>query len=488
MKIAHQQIQGNPEQRRRVAILGFGREGKSVLKYLKKNDPRADIKILDRKLDNNYLKNLDKFDIVFRSPGVPYNLSEIQKAIKSGVKFSSATQLFFDAIHELTQIRIPKQSKFATGQARINTDKFKNIKILGVTGTKGKGTTATLLYKILKFCNKKALLAGNVGLPALEILPKIRVNQFSNPRESVYIILELSSFQLQDLKKSPDMAVILDIFPDHLDMHKNLGEYFDAKTNIAKYQKKSDKIFYFADNKYSRWVASKSRGKKIPVQYKDVGRPKIRTSEIRTSDVRKLIKIPGEHNLKNALMAASVALSLGCPKEKILKIVKNFRGNEHRLELVRLIRLDSRRYSRPFASIKFYNDSASTNPQTAAAAIRAFKEPKILIAGGKDKGLNYSPLAKALKNSNTKLVVLFGENKNKIAKAILGIKNKELRIMKVENLKQAVETAYKNARSLIHNSHFIIHVIFSPASASFDMFKDYADRGEKFKELVKGLK
>jgi len=440
----------------KIAILGFGREGKSLLKFLKKSNPRTTIKILDQKIDKpphqtrmgafgtqknksllwcggkNYLKNLRDFDIVYRSPGVPYNLPEIQKAIKNKIKFSSATKLFFEK---------------AKG------------KIIGITGTKGKGTTATLLYKILKTCGKNIYLAGNIGKSALEILPRLKKNSLA--------ILELSSFQLQDMKVSPHIAIILDIFPDHLDLHKNLKEYFEAKTNIAKWQKKTDKIFYFGDNKHSKWLASKSRGKKYPVlaeNFKLFG--------------QKDLKIAGEHNFKNAIMATSIALSLGCPKNKILKVVKNFRGNEHRLELARTIRINQQNQHRS-AFIKFYNDSASTNPQTAAAAIRAFKQPKILISGGKDKGLNYSPLANALKGSNTKLVILFGENKKKIAKAI---KNSGIPIKSVKDLKSSVNLAYKEAKEI--NSV----VIFSPGAASFDMFKDYADRGKKFKELVKRLK
>ncbi len=428
--------------------MGFGREGKSVLRFLKKTNPKADIKILDRKFDKNYLKNLSGFDVIYRSPGVPYNLPEIQKAIKKGTKFSSATKLFFE--------------------------KFKG-KVIGITGTKGKGTTATLLYKILKACRKKVFLAGNIGTPAVELLSKISINRSNRHKSaSPIIILELSSFQLQDLGKSPQTAVVLDIFPDHLDNHKNLKEYFDAKSNIAKYQKKTDKIFYVADNKRSRWIASKSRAKKILVSAKN-------SNLFKPDD----LKMPGEHNLKNAVMATSVALSLGCPKDKIIKIVKNFRGNEHRLELVRAIRINQPNQHKSVV-INFYNDSASTNPQTASAAIRAFKEPKILISGGKDKGLNYSPLAKALKNSNTKLVILFGENKRKIAKAILSRKYK---VVLVKNLKAAVNLAYKTAKSvMLHDTCSMFHAIFSPASASFDMFKDYADRGEKFKKLVRSLK
>ncbi len=413
----------------KIAILGFGREGKSLLRFIKKNNPKSDVKILDRKFDKNYLKKVHNFDIVYRSPGVPYNLSEIKKAIKKGVKFSSATAIFFEK---------------AKG------------KVIGITGTKGKSTTATLLYKIIKACKKPVYLVGNIGKPALEILPKIN-------KKSI-VILELSSFQLQDLKVSPEIAVVLETFPDHMDNHKNLREYFDSKTNIAKWQKKSDKIFYFDDNYWSKWIVQKSRAKKIPVSARNFKLFKLEN-----------LKMPGEHNLKNAIMATTVALSLGYPKKKILKVVKNFYGNEHRLELTKKIK-----------GISFYNDSASTNPQTAVAAIRAFKEPIILISGGKDKGLNYSPLAKALRNSNTKLVILLGENKYKIKKAIL---KSSVQIKLVKDLKTAINLAYKNAKKLINKPiNQLITIIFSPASASFDMFKDYQDRGEKFKELVKKLK
>ena len=451
----------------KIAILGFGREGKSVLKYLKKSPQfkKADISILDKKFNKNYLKNLSSFDVVYRSPGVPYNLPEIQKAIRKGVKFSSSIKLFFEQIEEWSKIN---------GQ--------KSTVIIGITGTKGKGTTATLLYKILKACGKNVYLAGNIGKPAIELLSKIRINQ-PNPHKSAFVILELSSFQLQDMRVSPEIAVVLDVFPDHMDLHRNLREYFDAKTNIARWQKKSDKIFYFSDNRWSKWIAQKSRGKKIPVD------SIFSNSRELENKIKEIIKIPGEHNLKNAVMATIVALSLGCPKEKILKVVKNFRGNEHRLELVRTIRINQLNQHES-AFIKFYNDSASTNPQTAAAAISAFKEPKILIAGGKDKGLNYSPLSQALKNSNTKLVILFGENKNKIKRQATRDKRQE--VVLVKDLKSSVQFAYKTAKnllkSMVNGQWSSVNILFSPASASFDMFKDYADRGKKFKKLVKRLK
>ena len=474
----------------KIAILGFGREGKAVLKYLKKSAQykNAEISILDKKTDKpthhnfvwcggkDYLKNLAQFDIIFRSPGIPYNLPEIQNAIKKGVKFSSATQLFFDEINKMVRRGSPQ--------------------VIGITGTKGKGTTSTLLYKILKSAGKDArpeqrrriFLAGNIGKPAVELLPKLKNNSI--------VILELSSFQLQDLNLpsaptgggGPNIAVVLNVFEDHLDSHKNFNEYVNSKANIAKWQRKSDKIFYDASNKRSKWIAEKSQGEKTPVslfQY---------SQEFENELCIKNLKIPGEHNLKNVAMASAVAQSLGIKPEIIKKVVKNYRGMEHRLELVHSNILKN-------VGMNFYNDSASTNPYTAAAAVRAFpNQPKILICGGKDKNLDYAPLAKALKNSDTKMVILFGENKKKIAKAISGIKNNEsphinnyvrneLRIMEVKNLKQTVQLAYKTAKKLINLSAYqLITIIFSPAAASFDMFKDYEDRGKKFREIVRRLK
>lgn len=420
----------------KIAILGFGKEGKAVLKFLKKSSQykNAKIFILDQKLNKNYLKNLTQFDIVFRSPGIPYTLPEIQKAIKKGVQFSSATDLFFQ-----------------------NAKKI-GCKTIGITGTKGKSTTSTLIYKILKSAKFDAVLAGNIGKPAINILSKLKKNSV--------VILELSSFQLQDLKHSPNIAVALDIFEDHMDAHKNFKEYTEAKTNIAKWQKKSDKVFYFESNKYARQIAKKSAGKKYAFSADKFNLFKLED-----------LKIPGLHNFKNAGIAALVAKNLGVKLEIIKNVIKKFKGLEHRLEFVRKI-----------DGISFYNDSISTNPHAAVAAIKSFKEPKILIAGGKDKNLDYSPLAKALKNSNTKLIILYGENKEKIIKAITKVKNNELKIKNVKNLEQAIKIAYQSAKSMNHESCFMIHIILSPASASFDMFSDYKERGKKFKEIVMALK
>lgn len=550
---------------RKIAILGFGREGRSVLKFLQNRGPgrnkrgltqknfppksvsgqtgpvSAEIWVLDKnknlklprgiksQLGSHYLKQLGKFDVIFRSPGIPYNLPELRLARKKGVKFGSATKLFFKELRETTQNkRRVTQNFFRVSRLRSVRVSPRPI-IIGITGTKGKGTTATLLYKILKAARRPVFLAGNIGKPALEILPQLSASSQRNSATTV-AVLELSSFQLQDLDVSPPVAVVLDVFPDHQDNHLNLKEYYNAKASIAKYQKKGDKIFFFINNDLSRWVAQKSRGRKIGVDEK-------RFQLFNPDDLR----VRGYHNFKNAVMAATVARSLGVPQKVILKAVKNFRGLEHRLEFVRRITLkNNSQYSHAFAdshrAIEFWNDSASTNPQTTAAAIQAFpNQPKILIAGGQDKNLDYKPLAKALKNSKTKLVVLFGENKKKIWKAI---KSVGIPIKFAQNLHEAVkvaciyskfypatpreavaerlelvrsrlspteDAAKPSSRGVqdprqsnllrrgevgdsrdILNSIFL-NIVLSPGAASFDMFKDYADRGRQFKKMVKKL-
>ena len=398
----------------RIEILGYGVEGKSALKFLKKKYPKVDFEVRDvKKLGKNYLKDLDKFNLIVRSPGISYLRPEIQKARKQGIKITSATKLFFE---------------HAKG------------KIIGITGTKGKGTVATMLYKILKATGKNVYLAGNIGRPMLDILLKLQKNSIT--------ILELSSFQLQDLKRSPQIAVILDISPDHLDYHKSFREYIDAKTNIARFQKKNHKVFYFPDNRYSKLIASRGRGKKIAI----------------LPNLNLILKIPGNHNIKNASMAAAVGRAFGA-KDVINKTLSQFKGLPHRLEFLREAR-----------GIKYYNDSASTNPAATVAAVKSFKEPKILLMGGRSKGLNFKLLKQVLWRGNVRLAILFGKNRNEIAGDI----KDSTRILKTRNLKSAFILTKKHSRKGDI-------VLLSPASASFDEFSGYRERGKYFKKLVRAL-
>ena len=444
----------------KIAILGFAREGQALLRYLLKSPDykNSEITVCDRKpiktllknkriktlFEKKYLENLKDFDIIFRSPGIPYITKEIQETQKTGIKITSATELFLQQTKKIGCLTI------------------------GITGTKGKSTTSTLIYKILKAAGRDVYLAGNIGKPAIEILPGLA-------KKSI-VVLEMSSFQLQELKHSPNIAAILNIFPDHLDSHKNFKEYINAKAGIAANQKREDKIFYFSNDQNSKYIISKSHAQKIPIQFRKF------LFLIRKWNFLNL-KIRGTHNIKNALMAAEICRNLKIKERIIQRTIQNFKGLEHRLEFVRAIKLKNK--NKTATIIEFYNDSASTNPQTAAAAIKAFKEPKILIAGGKDKNLDYASLSKALKNSDTLLVVLFGENKNKIKKALTKY---GVPIKLVKDLKNAVRLTYEKDNKLIKLKAESLAVLFSPASASFDMFTDYKERGKVFKKLVKNLK
>lgn len=449
----------------KIAILGFGREGRAVLKFLKKSPQykNAEIWILDRnpevlssikyqvsgtQLGKNYLKNLEDFDIVFRSPGIPYMRRELINARKNGVKFSSVTKLFFE--------RCPAST-------------------IGVTGTKGKGTTATLIFQILKKAGKKAHLVGNIGKPALDELAKIKKGEF--------VVYELSSFQLQDLGRSPHMAVILDIFPDHQEnvqtathgSHVSMHEYIEAKANICRFQKNEDVVFFLNQNKIARAIAKNGQGKKIPVSEKGF-------SILKKDD----LIIRGLHNYRNAIATTKVAKYLKIPDKIIRNVITNFKGLPHRLEFVRKIKVSGDK------SIEFYNDSFSTSPQPTMAAIRAFQDTdNILILGGYDKGLSYEPLIPVLDKSTVRLLVLMGDNRKKILKVLNKYcKEKKkpfsCKIIEASDFRSAIKLSYAFARS--YKGITSMRIIFSPATSSFDMFRNYADRGEKFKELVRKLK
>ena len=432
--------------KKKLAIIGLAREGLAVLKFIKqqKEYKNYELWVLDKstkiklpkgvngQLGENYLENLERFEYIFRSPGFHYLDPKLQKAIKAGSKVSSATKLFFDYARK----KYP-------------------IKIIGVTGTKGKGTTSTLLYKILKGAGKKVFLAGNIGTPALNILNKVD--------KKTYVILELSSFQLQDLHASPDVAVVLEMFPDHQDAHKNLKEYYHSKANIVRHQKSKDQVFFFGDQKQSEAIGLLGLGKKHPVL----------PQAFNMFDPAELA-LRGAHNYRNAVMATLVALSLKIPKEVITRVVKKFTGLEHRMEFV------SKK-----DGVSFYNDSASTNPHTTAAALRSFDDRNIvLIAGGVDKGLDYAPVRKEIaslyRKHEIKSVVLIGENKNKIRTAI---EKSPIRIVDAKTLEDALAFAVKDLKT-VHGESVIL---FSPGAASFDMFLNYADRGEKFRKIARRI-
>lgn len=408
----------------KVAILGYGLEGQDAEKYFKNLE--GDITILDKKFGENYLDDLNKFDVIVRSPGVYRYLPEIVRAEEEGVKITSAIKIFFD--------KCP-------------------AKIIGVTGTKGKGTTSALIYEILKNDGKDVYLAGNIGKPYLELLPKLKKDS--------YVILELSSFQLIDLTISPYIAVVLNITLDHMDWHKNRTEYVNAKKNIVRHQSVSD------------WTVLNEEYK-VSKSFSDITRAKVNffSKKLLEPKYKKNLLLRGEHNLENIAAAVAVAKILKIGDKTILEVLTNFPGLEHRLELVGEIN-----------EVKFYNDSFATGPQPTIAAIKSFTEPITVILGGSEKGLDYEELGREIaKAKNIKKSIIIGEIGNKIIVALKKAKYRGSIInLKKSSMQKIVENAYRN-------TSLGGVVLLSPAAASFDMFANYKDRGNQFKEAVQNLK
>lgn len=402
---------------KKIAILGLGDEGRDVLDWLKTNSRGCRIKVFDK----IKTANLSGFDVIFRSPGF-YRFSPMFiKAETAGAVISSATKLFFELCP---------------------------AKIIGVTGTKGKGTTTTLIYEILKSSGKKAYLAGNIGKPMLKLLPKLK--------ETDWVCLELSSFQLQDLTRSPHLAVVLNVTSEHLDVHKNTNEYRLAKTNILKYQQAADHAVLNAD-----YPVTKKLAELTPAKIHWFSRRRL------SLDVSR-IKLRGEHNRENIAAAMTAASLAGAPEKIITKTVYQFGGLEHRLEKVRTV-----------GGVAFYNDSFSTTPETAIAAIKSFSEPMTLILGGSEKGSNYRQLGRVIvKTNNLTNLILIGKMAPRIRAAAKSFGGRI--VAGLTNM----ETIVKTARQISRPGSV---VVLSPACASFDMFKNYKDRGEQFKLWVKKL-
>ena len=389
-------------------------------------------------------RGFKEFDIIFRSQGVKRNLLQILEAEEVGVEISSEIKLFFD---------------------------LSPSKIIGVTGTKGKGTTSTLISNILESTGYDVYLAGNIGLPRLDLLPRLK--------STSWVVLELSSTQLTDLHKSPHIAVVLNITTDHLDWHKDREEYLEAKTQIIRHQKSNDIAVLAYDYEDVRGFLKLTRGKvfyfsnaqKVNGSYVKDGRIllEVRNKKIEIGRAEKLL-LKGRHNWENVCAAVCASYLVGASIDSIKETVFSFKGLEHRLELVGEV-----------GGVKFYNDSFSTNPQTTIAAIKSFSEPITLILGGSDKGLNYDEMAREITKSTVLNSIIIGDISKKIKRSL----------QKSGYKQNITELGYPKTKKIIEEAVKVTPkggiVLLSPAAASFDMFKDYKDRGNQFKEAVKVL-
>ena len=391
-------------------------------------------------LGDGYLNNLSG-DMIFKTPGMRYDVPELLKAKKNGSIVTSEMEVFFDVC--------PSH-------------------IIAVTGSDGKTTTTTLIHKMMTDAGYKTWLGGNIGNPLLTDTEKMKEND--------WVILELSSFQLHTMRKSPEIAVITNISPNHLDMHKDYKEYIDAKKNIMLYQNEGDTLIVNADNQVTADIGKSANG---AVKYfsrngmADVylDRNIIKRGIVEILNIKD-IKIPGMHNVEN-YMAAIAAVSGLVSKEVIVNVAKTFGGVEHRIELVRTL-----------DGVKYYNSSIDSSPNSTINTLRVFPNKVIMIAGGKDKGIPYDEIGPALAE-HVKVLILIGATSDKIQEALDAEINKTGNGKDIEVIRAtSYENAVNTARSKAHDGDV---VLLSPASTSFDMFRNFEERGNLFKKIVNEL-
>ena len=472
---------------KKVAVLGLGIEGIALANFL--SGKVASVTVFDQKsefeleqsteenllpslkqiLDNGKISkklgsniedlSVSEFDIIFRSPSVYFNHTKLIEARERGIIVSSQIKLFMELCP---------------------------CKIVGVTGTKGKGTTASLITKILaeETRNKKQetkrqiYLAGNIGYPAISLIPQLTADDI--------VVLELSNFQLADFDRSPQIVVFTNLGIDHLDYHNDVDEYREAKFNILKYQTEDDYAVLNLDSTYPKEKLSNIKSKKIfftknitstadcgaGVRKNDQGLNEVvlMKSNIweKICDERG-IKLSGRHNLENIAAASIVADILDVDLPEIRLAVKEFVGLHYRLEFIKEI-----------DGVKFFNDSFATNPGPTMAAVDSFDENKIMILGGSSKNADFSELANKISKTNVTAIILLGVEAARIELSLRTAGCKAKIFTGFSDLRQAV----LQAKNIAVKGDI---VIFSPACASFDMFKNYKDRGEKFNQIVDNL-
>lgn len=440
----------------KIALIGFGLEAKSAYDYFKSIDQNNTFEIYDEnpkskiELPNGvkFFGNFHNFskiqaDLIVRTPAV--NPSRLPK----NAKITSVTNLFFE--------KCPAP-------------------IIGVTGSKGKGTVSSFTAEILRAAGLRVHLVGNIGLPALNELSKIQKDDA--------VIYELSSFQLWDAQKSPHIAILNNLEVDHLDVHDGFEDYVAAKMNIAKNQTKNDFFIFNAENPIVLKNVENLKGQlKAELQpFQDYNLAHIQENHFLWGDEvlfeTNILKIPGEHNQKNACAAMIATFDFlrekGFENEEIFDFwregLSKFTGLPHRLKFVR-----------EFEGVRFYDDSIATTPGSAIAALNSFEKPKILILGGSNKGADLSGLIEKIAKmpeQELRKVILMGAESEKLAQKLISSGfERFINLGAKTNMQEVVKTAFENAKSGDV-------VILSPAHASFDMFKSYIDRGEQFVENV----
>lgn len=433
----------------KVAILGFGIQGRSAYRYWRDGN---EVTVCDRHrlkdlppearavTGDDYLKNLDRFDLIVRSPII--HPSDIVAANSSAIlpRVTSVTNEF---------MRVSPSSN-----------------IIGVTGTKGKGTTSTLIAKILEAAGYRVHIGGNIGIPPLDLLD-------DDIKASDWVVLELANFQLIDLSRSPHIGVCLGVVPEHLDWHADHEEYVESKGRLFRQQTAEDIAIYYADSPAAKRIASSGRGRTVP--YMEPPGAIVSNDEILIDGHRiclaSELKLLGRHNWQNACAAVTAAWQITKDTKAIRSALTNFTGLPFRIE-----------YRREVKGVKYYNDSFASGPGAAIAAFRAVTMPKVMIIGGFDRGLKLDQLAETFARQPDQLrkVLLIGAAAQRTAEAFKRHGFTNYRISAAKDMATIVNEAAAIARAGDA-------VVLSPAFASFDMFKNFEDRGNQFNTAVEAL-
>jgi UDP-N-acetylmuramoylalanine--D-glutamate ligase len=433
----------------KIAILEFAGQGQAAYEYW--NAPDNQLTICDRnpdielpedadtRLGEDYLLSLHEFDLLVRTPALhPRDIAAANP----------------DHPEVLTKVTTVTNEFFRVCPSK---------RIIGVTGTKGKGTTSTLIAKMLEAAGKRVHLGGNIGIPPLTMLK-------AGIQPDDYVVLELANFQLIDLKYSPPLAVCLMVEPEHMDWHDSVEEYVGAKQQLFVHQSSEDIAVYYPQSELSRRVVSVAAGHRIPYMEEPGAIIDNDAVVIDGQEVCKTteLKLLGKHNWQNVCAAVTAAWQVTQDISALRSVLTSFTGLEHRLEFVR-----------EFQQVRYYDDSFGTTPETAIVAIEAFEEPKIVILGGSDKGSSYNKLAEAVKKSNVRKVVLIGAMAEKISQALQAVGYTDT-VAGGETMTEIVSTAHQAAQPGDV-------VLLSTGCASFGLFKNYKDRGEQFKQAVQAL-
>ncbi|HEX7368133.1 MAG TPA: UDP-N-acetylmuramoyl-L-alanine--D-glutamate ligase [Candidatus Saccharimonadales bacterium] len=446
----------------KVAIIGYGVEGASSYEYYTEHG--HEVTICDQspatavpdgaqtQLGSSYLDDLDRFDLLVRSAGIPPRVI-LDKSPDAGDKIT--TQL-----NEFLRVCPTKN-------------------VIGVTGTKGKGTTATLITKMFETAGRKVHLGGNIGVPPFSFLRDLTPDS--------WVVLELSSFQLIDIQFSPHIAVCLMVVPEHLNWHASMYEYILAKSQLFEHQTPGDSAIYFSGSKNSEQIAAAGKGRKIPYFAPpgaaiDNGAISISGQVVcPTSE----IKLLGRHNWQNACAAVTAAWEAGLRDTQAMRaVLTSFAGLEYHLEFIRDLN-----------GVQYYNDSFGTTPETAIVALEAFQQPKVLILGGGYKGVSFDELARVLKDNTVRRVVLIGnpdypdDAKRQTAAPEL---EAALRAQHFDTVTSLVRPGGADMREIVEAAQKAAQpgdiILFSTACNSFDMFNNYKERGAAFTAAVKALR